>query len=151
MGERSIRRIRPDDAPALAAAERDCFPDPWSEAGIRETLQDETVVGFLSEGAGRLAGYLLTRTIAGESEILNLAVLPRFRRRGVGRELLARGLEEVARREARAVFLEVRESNEAARNLYLGAGFRPVGVRPSYYRRPVENALVLRRDLPGGR
>jgi ribosomal-protein-alanine N-acetyltransferase len=151
MGDRSIRRIRPDDAPALAAAERDCFPDPWSESGIRETLQDETVVGFLTEGSGHLAGYLLTRTIAGESEILNLAGLPRFRRRGVGRELLAHGLEDLARRDSRSVFLEVRESNEAARNLYLGAGFRPVGIRPSYYRRPVENALVLRCDLSGGR
>jgi len=118
---------------------------------VRDTLQDETVAGIVAESPKGLAGYLLARTIAGETEILNLAVLPGARRAGLGRRLLEIGLAEAAGAGARSVYLEVRESNEAARRLYEGAGFRPVGLRPGYYRRPRENALLLRLSLPGMR
>lgn len=146
-GRWSFRPATPDDAPAIAEGERICFADPWSASGIREMLQDETVVGVLAERAGdsgRLAGYLLGRTIAGEGEILTLGVHPQCRRAGLGRALLEAGISRMVQAGAEAVFLEVRESNAAARALYESAGFRPAGVRLHYYRRPRENALVLR-------
>ncbi|MGE0555623.1 MAG: ribosomal protein S18-alanine N-acetyltransferase [Gemmatimonadales bacterium] len=150
-GPWSIRPASEADAAALARAERECFTDPWSEGMIRDSLQDATVSGAIAEGPEGLAGYLLARTIAGETEILNLAVLPGARRAGLGRRLLELGLADAARAGARSVYLEVRESNEAARRLYEGAGFRPVGLRPGYYRRPRENALRLMAELPGMR
>ncbi len=138
------------DAAVIAAAERVCFDDPWSAAGIVELFQNETVIGFVVVSDGpemRLAGYAFARVIAGEAEILNLAVLPRFRRRGQGRRLLDAALVGALAGGAREVFLEVRESNESAKALYACRGFRAVGLRPDYYRKPRENGLILRLDL----
>jgi ribosomal-protein-alanine N-acetyltransferase len=148
-----IRPAAPDDLEAIVAAERICFTDPWSAAGIREVLQMETGVNLVATGPrDRLAGYLFARTIAGEGEILNLAVLPEARGQGLGRLLLRTGLAELAARRTDAVFLEVRESNEGAKALYRSAGFAVVGVRAGYYRNPREDALVLRRTRsPAGK
>jgi ribosomal-protein-alanine N-acetyltransferase len=150
MAERWL--IRPgtlDDLAAIVAAERECFSDPWSPSGIRELLQKETSICLVAVGRrpkNDLAGYLFARSIAGEGEILNLAVLPAARRRGLGRLLLAAGLERLEAERADAVFLEVRASNEDAKALYRSAGFTIVGVRSDYYRNPREDALVLRRE-----
>jgi len=145
-----IRPASADDAPAIVAAERACFTDPWSEAAIRELFGNKTVIGLIADLSGLeslLAGYLFLRAIGGEAEILNLAVIPDLRGRGIGGALLDRGLELVADRGAGSVFLEVRESNEAAKRLYRARGFEAVGFRADYYRRPREHALVLRRRL----
>ncbi len=83
---------------------------------------------------------------ADEGEILNLAVAPRGRRRGLGRALVRGVLDALTSRAARAIYLEVRESNAPARALYAAHGFREVGRRKQYYRRPVEDAIVLRLD-----
>ncbi len=85
--------------------------------------------------------------MAGTGEVLNLAVAPAWRRRGVARALLDQGLEVLSARGAGEVFLEVRVSNQAAQALYVAAGFRPTGMRADYYRNPREDALVLRLGL----
>lgn len=97
---------------------------------------------------GGVTGYVVAHFGADEGEILNLAVAPAERRRGTGRALVERVM--VALREAgvRSVFLEVREANTAARRLYESVGFKPVGLRPNYYRRPTEAAVVLRAAIP---
>ena len=83
---------------------------------------------------------------ADEGEILNLAVAPAGRRRGLGRALVEAMLEALRTRGIRQVYLEVRESNSSARALYASRGFKEVGRRKAYYRRPVEDAIVLRLD-----
>jgi len=90
-----------------------------------------------------IAGYLIAREVAGTGEVLNLAVSPDFRRRGVARALLRAGLTYLRKRRVEEVYLEVRESNRSAQALYLSSGFRPVGQRAAYYRNPKEDALVL--------
>jgi ribosomal-protein-alanine N-acetyltransferase len=143
-------RIRPAalaDAAALVAIERRCFSDPWSEVAFGEALSSQWTFGLVAEGARGPAGYLIGREAAGSGEILNLAVAPEFRRRGIGDALLDEGLRGFRRRLATEVFLEVRESNHSAQALYLARGFRPVGQRASYYRNPREDALVLRLAL----
>ncbi len=146
-------RIRPanrDDAPGIAEAERICFSDPWSEDGLASLFDNSTGVALICESQGlvlRLAGYVFARVIAGEAEILNIAVLPGFRRAGLGSGLLSSALDDLRSRGASSVFLEVRESNEEAKRLYGARGFRPVGVRTDYYRKPRENALVMRFDF----
>jgi [ribosomal protein S18]-alanine N-acetyltransferase len=142
-----IRSAAPADAPALVAIERRCFSDPWSEPSFREALGSEWTFGIVAETTRGLAGYLIGREAAGSGEILNLAVAPEFRRRGIGGALLESGLSAFRRRRATEVFLEVRESNHSAQSLYLARGFRPVGQRASYYRNPREDALVLRLPL----
>jgi ribosomal-protein-alanine N-acetyltransferase len=143
-----IRSAALADAAALVAIERRCFGDPWSETSFREALASDWTFGLVAETGRGLAGYLIGREAAGSGEILNLAVAPEFRRRGIGGQLLDTGLAAFRRRGAHEVFLEVRESNRSAQALYLSQGFRPVGQRASYYRNPREDALVLRLSLP---
>jgi [ribosomal protein S18]-alanine N-acetyltransferase len=143
-------RIRPAalaDLAALVAIERRCFSDPWSEAAFREALSTELTFALVVDSGRRPAGYFIGREAAGSGEILNLAVAPEFRRRGIGGALLEEGLAAFRRRRTSEVFLEVRESNHSAQALYLARGFRPVGQRAAYYRNPRENALVLRLAL----
>ena len=96
---------------------------------------------MVAEESGCLAGFLVSReTVPGEREILNIAVNPEFRRLGVATELIRRELSEHPGEH----FLEVRESNHPARNLYEHLGFREVGVRPGYYENPPEPGIVMR-------
>jgi ribosomal-protein-alanine N-acetyltransferase len=96
---------------------------------------------------GDVLGYSVTWFVSDESEIANLAVAPAARRGGVGALLLDMVLAASESAGARAIFLEVRESNNAARRLYASRDFTVVGRRKEYYRRPVEDALVMRRVL----
>jgi ribosomal-protein-alanine N-acetyltransferase len=95
----------------------------------------------VSVRAGTVAGFLVWRPLAdGECELLNLVVAPEFRRQGVARQLL----EPLLNRPGSEIFLEVRESNRAARNLYKSMGFREVSLRRKYYESPAETAIVMK-------
>jgi ribosomal-protein-alanine N-acetyltransferase len=138
-----IRSAVPADVVPLAEIERRCFSDPWSEASFREALESPWTFGLVAHTGRSIAGYLIGREVAGTGEVLNLAVAPNVRRRGVARALLRAGLSFLRRRRVEEVYLEVRESNQSAQALYLSLGFRPVGQRAAYYRNPKEDALVL--------
>lgn len=142
-----IRPATPADAPALLALERLCFPDPWSERGMVESLTPPNGGGLVAVSGRGIIGYLITREVGGSGEILNLAIAPGVRRQGVGADLLRVGLVALAARGVVEVFLEVRESNQEARGLYERAGFRVVGARRGYYRSPTEDALVMRIEI----
>jgi len=129
------------------AIEQAVFADPWSTQDFRDCVMSDAL--FLvaeGNGADAIAGYVVALDAADEGEILNLAVAPAGRRTGLGRALVEEVLEALAERGVRQVYLEVRESNAPARALYAAHGFREVGRRKQYYRRPVEDAIVLRRD-----
>lgn len=129
----------------MHAIEQQVFTDPWSTQDFRDCV---SYAQFLvaDEGGGRVAGYVVALDAADEGEILNLAVAEAGRRRGLGRALVQAILDRLRRRGVRQVYLEVRESNTAARALYAGFGFKEVGRRRAYYRRPVEDAMVLRLE-----
>ena len=137
-----------DDVPAIVEIERAAFSDPWSVRSFREALDQRSIFFWCArrDGVGVL-GYVVAWFVADEGEIANLAVSPSARGMGVGRALLDAALEAAARRGVGAVYLEVRDSNERARRLYESRGFEEVGRRRGYYRRPVEDAIVLRRSL----
>ena len=135
------------DVEAMVAIERRAFGDPWSEASFREALTSPWTFGIVGQTGRGVMGYLIAREVAGTGEVLNLAVAPEARRRGLGGTLLRAGLVALRHRRVTEVFLEVRESNHSAQSLYLGHGFRPVGQRASYYRNPREDAVVLRLGL----
>jgi len=142
-----IRPAVPADAKSMLELERRAFTDPWSEASFHEALASAWTFGLVAETGRGVAGYFIGREVAGTGEVLNLAVVPEFRRRGVAGALLEAGLAAFGRRKVHEVLLEVRESNLPAQALYLGRGFRAVGQRASYYRNPREDALVLRLAL----
>jgi len=127
------------------AIEQDVFTDPWSTQDFRDCLASDAVF-LVAKNADQVAGYVVAIDAADEGEILNLAVAPQGRRRGLGRALVERVLDVLSGRGASQIYLEVRESNAPARRLYAAHGFREVGRRKEYYRRPVEDAIVLRLD-----
>ncbi len=141
------------DAPAFASIHGRCFEQNWSERSFRTLLQDDVVFGFLAatQPEGGFESCLLARAAGGEGEILTLATVPGARRKGLASLLLNAAIEQVIRRGASGVFLEVRESNREAVRLYAKAGFRTAGRRAGYFvsagNEPVD-ALILRRDLP---
>jgi ribosomal-protein-alanine N-acetyltransferase len=97
--------------------------------------------------AQKIVGYVVGFSVGEDAEILNVAVAPDCRGRGLAGQMLDAVLIQLGARGVRAAFLEVRESNEAARSLYRSRGFGEIGRRQRYYRRPVEDALVLRKFL----
>ncbi len=137
---------------AVAALERQVFGDPWSRRSFEELLGLEHIRGFvLGDERGGLAGYAICSCIADEGEVLNVAVAPTQRRRGLGRVLLEACLDWLAERGARTVYLEVRRSNGAAIALYARRGFETVGLRRGYYRKPTEDAVTMALSLTVGR
>ena len=127
--------------------EQAAFSDPWSARDFRECVASD-VVFLVAAASDGVAGYVIAQDAADEGEILNLAVAPGRQRGGIGRALVEQVLGALAGRGARRVFLEVREANTAARALYAALGFQEVGRRPRYYRRPVEDAIILRAAIP---
>ena len=145
---RTLRRARAADLPDVAALERVCYPDPWPASSFA-SLPDNPRVFFvvMRDLNDRLTGYAIAWHVMDEGELANLAVAPDARRQGIASELLDAVLEDARERGTAQVFLEVRESNSAARALYSARGFDEVGRRKGYYRHPVEDALILRRTL----
>jgi ribosomal-protein-alanine N-acetyltransferase len=131
---------------AVHAIERAVFGDPWSARDFDDTVASR-VPFFVAVVDGEIAGYVVAHYAADEGEILNLAVASHERRRGLGRALAERVLAALAARDVRQVYLEVRASNAVAQALYDGLGFEKVGQRAKYYRRPTEDAVVLRAAI----
>ena len=145
-----IRPARHHDLSVIAAIERASFGDPWSVESFASVL-DLSHIRFLvaqhRTADDSLLGYVVAITLAEEGEIANLAVAPTARRHGIGGLLLDRIVKETTAAGVSALYLEVRESNLAARALYHSRDFLPVGRRSGYYRQPSEDALLLRLDL----
>jgi [ribosomal protein S18]-alanine N-acetyltransferase len=139
-----IRRGRPEDLPAVAAIQAEC-PEAaqWEVSGYLEHdfwVATPFTPANEPEGEG-VAGFLVARTVApGERELLNLGVARGWRRRGVARGLL----DVLLQSSSGFIFLEVRESNIAARTLYNSLGFHEVSVRRNYYSDPLEAAIVMK-------
>lgn len=119
----------------------------WSEEALRETELLPGVAALVSERGGIVSGFLVGRQVLDEAEILNLAVKQEMRRKGEGRALVLRALEEFGERGISRVFLEVRESNAGAIAFYRGLRFVAIGRRKDYYREPMESAIVMERRL----
>jgi ribosomal-protein-alanine N-acetyltransferase len=153
----AIRRCIPQDLERIASIERASFSDPWSFETFSAALALRHLRFLVAEEGGRdggaggtapsVVGYVVALVMADEGEIADVAVAPAARRRGVARSLLERIAAEMMEAGVRALYLEVRESNAAARALYRALGFEQVGRRRGYYQHPSEDALLLRRDL----
>jgi [ribosomal protein S18]-alanine N-acetyltransferase len=139
---------RPDQIDAVLAIEERAFTNPWTREMYLAELENKTVsFCFLAtDAAGQAVGFCSFWRVVDELHINNLAVVPEYRRAGVATALLTFVLEEGARLGAQRATLEVRRSNQPARQLYERFGFVVAGVRYGYYTKPVEDALVLWRE-----
>lgn len=142
-----LRPMQEADLRQVLHIERRSFTIPWSDATFRGLLRRQSTALLVAERAGSVVGYAVLWFAADEAELGDMAVLPEVRRRGLGRRLLDGALAEAARRGAKRVFLEVRESNVAARSLYERAGFEAAGTRSDYYSEPKEDAILMMRQL----
>ena len=149
-GEPVLSEAASRDAAAIAALHAVSFRRGWSEQEVEGLLTDRHVIAHRAMVGSAMAGFIMSRLVEDEAEILSVAVAGQRRGRGLARNLLNLHLRHLAALGARAVFLEVDEHNAAAIRLYDRAGFHEISRRPNYYPGPggqAVAALVLRRDL----
>ncbi|WP_395640601.1 ribosomal protein S18-alanine N-acetyltransferase [Pseudolysinimonas sp.] len=144
----ALRRATADDLDAIMAIETEMFPtDAWSPELMAAELAGPHGYYLVAQAAdGTVDGYagLLAPRGSGQADIQTIAVVPRARRRGLGRTLMLALLNEARRREATEVFLEVRADNPGAQALYAALGFAEIAVRPNYYQPDGVDAVVMR-------
>lgn len=132
--------------PQVAALEKICFCDPWSEGSVASELENPLSRWLVALEGEQVLGYVGSQTVLDESDMMNLAVDPAFRRRGIARALVCALMEQLRKMGSRCLTLEVRASNESAQALYACLGFVQVGRRKNYYHHPKEDALILRKE-----
>ena len=143
----TVEPMRLDDIPAVHDIERLSFPAPWPPYAFRQELEANRMARYLVVRVGeQVVAYAGIWLMVDEAHVTTFAVLPTWRRQGVGGRLLLDLLELAVDLGARVVTLEVRLSNAPARRLYQRFGFRPVGVRPRYYSDNGEDALIMTTD-----
>ncbi|MGH6794067.1 MAG: ribosomal protein S18-alanine N-acetyltransferase [Methylocella sp.] len=147
-----IRPIGAERSAECAAIHAVSFAYPWQEADFEQLFAASGTVadGAIEAKEEHLAGFVLSRVIAGEAEILTIAVAPEWRRRGIATSLLTPHMAGLAAIRVDRLFLEVDAENSAACALYANFGFEQVGERKAYYRTAgarSAGALVMRRDL----
>lgn len=148
MDNISIRRLSLDDLDQLTALEGACFSAPWSREAYRQELEDNDLACYWGLFADhRLVGFAGYWLILDEAHITNVAVAPDCRRRGLGRLLVQTLCTSCLAAQGRYLTLEARAGNLAALRLYEEAGFTREGRRRDYYDQPVEDAIIMWKDL----
>ena len=145
-----LRAMRSGDVPAVLAIERAAYALPWSEGNFIDSLAAGYSAYVLQADDGAVLGYCLAMQGFGEVHLLNIAVDPACQGRGLARRMLAALTQLCCERKCPQLWLEVRVSNQRAREIYLRYGFREVGLRPAYY--PVlqgarEDAVLMSLDV----
>lgn len=130
----------------IAALEKLCFVDPWSEESIATELNSRLSYWLVALEGEQVVGYIGSQSVLGESDMMNVAVHPDFRRRGIAEALIAALSVALQERDNVCLTLEVRASNDPAIALYKKLGFIQVGLRKNYYRHPKEDALIMRKE-----
>lgn len=141
-----IEPMNASHVPQIAQLEKRCFSDPWSEKSIASELENPLSVWLVAVDGGQLIGYVGSQTVLGETDMMNLAVVPEARRQGTGRALVLALVDALTEKGSHSLMLEVRVSNTPAQKLYESLGFSQVGRRPKYYVNPREDALILRKE-----
>ena len=141
----TIERMTESHVAAVAALEKLCFADPWSLSSIASELNNPLALWLVAVEDGDLIGYIGSQSVMGESDMMNVAVHPDHRRKGLG-ERLVLALCEALSGENTSLALEVRSSNAPAISLYEKLGFVLIGNRKNFYSGPRENALIYKRE-----
>lgn len=132
--------------PQVAALEKECFSDPWSQRSVASELDNPLALWLVWEEDGQVLGYVGSQTVLDETDMMNVAVSAQARRRGIAQALVEALVIQLKQRGSRCLTLEVRASNAPAITLYEKLGFRQVGRRPNYYSHPKEDGLILRKE-----
>jgi ribosomal-protein-alanine N-acetyltransferase len=142
-----IIRMNESHVSQIAALEKLCFSDAWSENSIRSELSNKLSLWLVAVDGDRVAGYIGSQTVLGWADMMNLCVSPDYRRQGIGEKLTLELERQLREEKVECLTLEVRVSNAPAIALYEKLGFKQVGKRPRYYEKPREDALILRKEF----
>jgi ribosomal-protein-alanine N-acetyltransferase len=143
----SIQRMNQADIEEVIRLEKLCFSDPWSKSSFEHELINRFSVPLVVKSNTRIVGYLCLWHIYEQMEIATIGVSPEFRRKGIGGKMMNWILKEAKKGGCSNVILSVRESNNAAINLYRKFGFVELERRKKYYRLPEEDAIVMIKPL----
>lgn len=141
-----IRLMNNGDIEQIAELEKLCFADPWSVSAFSYELNNPLSLWLVAVEGDTVAGYVGSQTVMGESDMMNVAVAPSYRRQGIAEQLILELIRQLNDRNSKSLALEVRQSNLPAISLYEKLDFVQVGCRPRYYRNPKEDALIMRKE-----
>ena len=133
-----------DDANELALLDQLCFAVPWSEKSFLEEAENPLATYFVAKEDEKIVGYGGIWNVSGEGQITNIAVHPDMRKKGIASEILEELIKSA--NSCEKIFLEVRESNNAAICLYEKYGFKQCGIRKNFYHSPQENGIIMIRE-----
>jgi len=143
-----IIEVTEDDMPRIMEIELEALSPPWTYSGLLSEMNNAKTLFAAAVEEDTILGFIILRHyMTDEGELLQIAVDKMYRRRGVADMLLNASYEWAKERGMRKMYLEVRESNEAANELYNKHGFRQVGRRKDYYINPVEDSLTMLKEL----
>ncbi len=128
----------------IETIEKKCFSDPWNDKMIEESFENGLFFGVFSP---ELCGYILIYFVLDEANIMNVAILPEFRKKGYGDALVKHCLKLAKEKKCTRAYLEVRKNNTAAQALYLKNNFRVDAIRKNYYSSPKEDAILMHCDI----
>ena len=147
MRSLEIRKMRSADLPQVMLIEFATFTMPWSEATFRGLLRRKDSDLIVADMKGEIAGYAVFWAVMDQGELGNVAVDDDHRGKGIGSKLIEAIMQRAYERGVKEIFLEVRKSNVRAQDLYKTFGFSEVGRRKNYYLEPLEDALVMKKEL----
>ena len=142
-GDLTIRAIERSDIEQLAQLEKECFSDPWSEQMLSETLENPICVNLAIKKGEQIIAFAFAYHIMTEMQIMQFAVAPLHRRKGLADKMLEKMVEYAGDNEVESFYLEVRKSNKAAQKLYAKHNFKQTAVRKRYYDSPAEDAVIM--------
>ncbi|MBR5322899.1 MAG: ribosomal protein S18-alanine N-acetyltransferase [Clostridia bacterium] len=133
---------------AIAEIEAMCFSTPWSRNSFADSMSNKQVISFFTATLNNeIVGYICLFHLFEEGELLNIAVKPNFRNCGIAQKMINKMFELFKQKEVTRITLELRESNINAKSLYLKNGFEPIGIRKNYYTSPLENGIVMQKNI----
>ena len=139
-----IKKFSTEYVSDVAEIEKNCFSNPWNETVLEGELKNECSHIYVAVEDGKAVGYAMLYIVCGEADIIRVAVLPEYRRRGIAEKLLLKSFEV---NETNEVFLDVRESNAPAIKMNQSLGYVDTGVRKEYYSNPTENAILMKNEF----
>ncbi len=142
----TITAMTSDHVTQIAALEKQCFSAPWDENSVASELNNPLSCWLVALDGDTVAGYVGSQTVLGETDMMNIAVHPDFRRQGIAEALVNALVDALKERDSHCLTLEVRASNVPAQKLYEKLGFVTVGRRKNYYRNPREDGDILRKE-----
>jgi len=142
-----IRDFKKSDVTAVYQIEKQCFSNPWSEKALLDEIENPNANFLVCQKDKAICGYIGSIFVCDEASVTNVAVSLAFRRQGVGEKLVLSLISRAREKGISSIFLEVRESNEAAQKLYEKCGFKAISVRKDFYSNPKEDATIMKYEM----